>query len=323
MFMIGCCRSAEGAPASMRSTGNPGRPGHIWVKGRFIDVARPFELYKDTATGVSRCFIPSKLEDNQILMRNDPGYADRMLLQAPHLVRALRYGDWDVIIGQVFSEYTRESHVVRRHPLDQSFYRFLTMDWGYAKPFSIGWWAVNEEGRLIRYKEWYGCETGQDNTGIRMSAGKVAAKAWEMSIDDGATVMVADPACWTKIGQSSQDGEEVPSVAESFEAAGFEMIKAINDRVAGLQQLGHDGRPMFLVMDNCHDWMRTVPFLTADPRNPEDIDTALEDHAYDETRYGVMSEYARNPRALRKRPLLQPSRFTSPKKAYDPLRHGT
>jgi len=294
MFMIGCCRSAMGAPASMRSTGNPGRPGHVWVKGRFIDVARPFELYRDkvkqedgTIVEVTRCFIPSKLEDNLILMQNDPQYGNRLLLQAPHLIQALRYGNWDVVVGQVLSEYSRERHVIRRQPLAQSWYRFLSMDWGYAKPFSIGWWAVNDDGRMIRYKEWYGNETGAENTGIRMSASAVARKAWDMSVDEGATVMVADPACWTKQGLSSQAGEDVPSIAETFEAAGFEMVKANNDRLAGLQQLherlqsiGHDGRPMLLIMDNCNDWMRTVPYLTADPRNPEDINTELEDHCF-------------------------------------------
>ena len=74
LFVIGCNRSAFGAPCRIRGTGNPGRPGHVWVKGRFIDVARPFELFTDPDTGLTRCFIPSKLEDNQILMRNDPDY---------------------------------------------------------------------------------------------------------------------------------------------------------------------------------------------------------------------------------------------------------
>lgn len=287
LFIVGCNRSADGAPCRIRASGNPGRPGHGWVKPRFIDVARPFEIYLDPETGLTRCFIPSKLEDNQILMCNDPDYERTLLLMPAHLRKALRYGDWDVIVGQVFSEYSKERHVIKRTPLDDTWARFASLDWGYAKPFSIGWWAVSRDGRMIRYKEWYGCETDTPNSGLRMSAGQVAAKAWEMSVDEGVNTIVADPACWTKIGLSDASGAVVPSVAETFEQAGFTMIKANNDRVNGLARLhdmltlnGQDGRPMLLVTENCRAWQRTVPYLTADPRNPEDIDTALEDHCF-------------------------------------------
>ena len=328
LFVIGCNRSAFGAPCRIRGTGNPGRPGHVWVKGRFIDVARPFELFTDPDTGLTRCFIPSKLEDNQILMRNDPDYEKRLMGLPSHLRKALRFGDWDVVVGQVFDEFKRERHVIKRTPLDATWYRFCSMDWGYQKPFSIGWWAVHPDGRMIRYKEWYGCEQNEANKGLKMSAGRVAKKAWEMSVDEGATTMVADPACWTKIGLSDDKGAEVPSVAETFEAQGFTMVKANNDRVNGLARLhdmltmdGADGRPMMLVGENCHHWLRTVPYLCADPRNPEDIDTELEDHAYDDTRYAAMSEYALNPRGLARRETLSPIR-PQRRKEYDPLRDG-
>lgn len=72
-----------------------------------------------------------------------------------------------------------------------------------------------------------------------MGAAAVAAKAWDMSIDDGVTVMVADPACWSKGGLTDEYGNEPPSIAETFEAAGFEMIKGKNDRKQGLMRI-HD-----------------------------------------------------------------------------------
>lgn len=212
-------------------------------------------------------------------MQNDPDYEKRLLTYQPHLVKALRWGDWDIIVGQVLSEFSRDTHVIPRVTLDQSWYRFCAMDWGFARPFSINWIAVNEDGRVIVYKEWYG-STGNPNEGLRMGAREVAKKAWDMSVDDGVTVMVADPACWSK-------DDDSPSIAETFEAAGFDMVRADNDRKNGLQALhdlmmarGHDGKPMFLVMENCTNWLRTVPYLSADPRNPEDVDTEGEDHCF-------------------------------------------
>lgn len=321
-FMLACCRSADGAPCFVRATGNPGRPGHVWVKARFVDVSRPFELYIDPDTGLTRCFVPSKLEDNARLMANDPDYEKRLLLLPQHLIKALRYGDWDVVVGQVFSEYRRERHVIRQQPLGENWYRFISMDWGFSRPFSLGWWMVNEEGRLVRYKEWYGCEPNQPNTGLRMGAKAVAEKAWQMSVHENATTMVADPACWSK-------DDDLPSIAETFASVGFRMIKATNDRHNGLMKLhemmqvnGHDGRPMFMVMETCTNWTRTVPYLTADPRDPEDINTELEDHAYDDTRYACMSEFVLNPRALRKREKLRPTEMRQERKPVDDLRYG-
>lgn len=325
-FMIACCRSALGAPCYMRATGNPGRPGHSWAKARFVDVARPFEIYEYAPNPdkpdmkLTRCFIPSRLEDNQILMHNDPGYESRLMLQQPHLIKALRYGDWDVVVGQVFSEWG-EQHRIRQQALgSDGWYRFISMDWGFSRPFSLGWWAINTEGRLIRYKEWYGGVPGEPNTGLRMGAKEVAAKAWQMSVGENATTMVADPACWGK-------ADNVPSVAESFEAAGFKMVKATNDRKNGLMKIhellranGEDGKPMLLIMDNCRDWLRTVPYLTADPRDPEDINTELEDHAYDDTRYACMSEFVLNPRALRVRERLSIQRGVT--REVDDIRFG-
>jgi hypothetical protein len=47
-------RSSAGVPAGFRATGNPGGPGHQWVKARYIDPA-PLgnRLIRDEQTGPS------------------------------------------------------------------------------------------------------------------------------------------------------------------------------------------------------------------------------------------------------------------------------
>ena len=154
---------------------------------------------------------------------------------------------------------------------------------------------------MIRYRELYGCEKGEANKGVKKSASEVAKEAYALSVAEGVTVMVADPAVWSKTDKEA-------SIAEKFEAAGWKMIKANNERINGKMQLhqllktkGEDGKPMLLVFDTCFDFIRTIPLLLPSKAHPEDIDTAMEDHIYDETRYAIMSEYARHPaRALRK-----------------------
>ena len=301
LYMISRLRSAAGLKCYMRATGNPGGVGHSWIKMRFIDGKKPNTIYTDEM-GRTRCFIPSLLDDNRILMKNDPEYEKNLTLLPRYLYEALRYGNWDIVAGAAFEEFRREEHVIKPFALESGqWFKFCAMDWGYAKPFSIGWWAVNSEGRMIRYRELYGCEKGEANKGVKKSASEVAKEAYALSVAEGVTVMVADPAVWSKTDKEA-------SIAEKFEAAGWKMIKANNERINGKMQLhqllktkGEDGKPMLLVFDTCFDFIRTIPLLLPSKAHPEDIDTTMEDHIYDETRYAIMSEYARHPaRALRK-----------------------
>ena len=299
LYMWSRTRSAAGVPCWVRAAGNPGGPGHAWVKTRCIDVAPPEHLFKDPKTGLSRVFIPALLDDNYILMKNDPEYERRLEALPEHLYRALRKGDWDVFAGQFFGDFVRAKHVVKPYALDPTWIRFTSLDWGFNKPFSIGWWAVTHDGRFIRYREWYGCVDGAPNKGVELPAKQVAEKAFRMSAPEGAIDMVADPACWAK------HGLEGNSVADTFQVSGFTMQKGNNDRVGGAAKMhdlfstmAHDGRPLILVFDNCVDFIRTIPMLVIDKNRPEDVETSGEDHVYDEARYAMMSRYGLHPQRM-------------------------
>jgi hypothetical protein len=115
-------RSPTGVPVGMRLTGNPGGPGHIWVKERYIEPSRnlvdrqiPFdrpgpvlkENFQNPFTKewleLERIFIPSRLSDNPLLMRNDPLYVARLQQQgSAQLVKAWLEGNWDVVLGAFF-----------------------------------------------------------------------------------------------------------------------------------------------------------------------------------------------------------------------------
>jgi hypothetical protein len=286
---------------------------------RFIDGKEPNKIYTDPETGNTLCFIPSRLEDNQILMKNDPKYEQRLMLLPPHLQRALRYGDWDVFAGQVFDEFRRETHIIKPFVLGPDWIKFAAMDWGYARPYSVGWWAVNSDGRMIRYREMYGCVKDDPNKGLKRAARDVADEAWACSAPEGVNTMIADPACWSKIEEGS------PSIAERFESAGWKMEKADNSRLNGLQRVhellktrSEDGRPMMMVFSTCYGFIRTIPTLVCDQKKPEDVDTSMEDHVFDETRYAVMSKYSLAPQLL----IPRTTRKDRPKVDYDPLNHG-
>lgn len=308
-FMKSRLRSPEGVPTYIRGTANPGGVGHAWIKQRFMDGHEPNRIfYLEAVTEDGRvmrdtaCFIPSRLEDNQVLMQNDPQYEARLLSLPAHLARAMRYGDWTVFDGQIFDIFRVEKHVVKPFPLEAgSWFKFCCMDWGFSRPFAIYWVAVNSMGRVVLYREWYGCQKDNFNTGLKMASTEVAQHAWDLSVAEGVTTMVADPAIWNK-------SDDAPSVCENFEKVGWKMIKGNNDRKNGLVQFynylketcDENGTPMLTVFSNCHGFIRTIPMLQPDPNDLEDVDTRLEDHIYDAVRYAIMSEFVGHPlKALR------------------------
>ena len=92
-----CLRSPHGVPTQLILTGNPGGKGHEWIRERYIDSARPGVPFQGP-DGVLRVFIPSRLQDNRVLMEKDPGYIDRLKASGPAwLVRAWLEGDWEAM----------------------------------------------------------------------------------------------------------------------------------------------------------------------------------------------------------------------------------
>ena len=80
--------------------------------------------------------------------------------------QALLYGSWDSFSGQVFTEWRNDpkhyedqrwTHVIAPFAIPKHWKIYRGYDFGYSKPFSVGWYAADEEGRLYRIKELYGC----------------------------------------------------------------------------------------------------------------------------------------------------------------------
>ena len=295
-------RSGAGVPCRIRLTGNPGGPGHQWVRARYIDPAPlGWRVVKDDKTGLDRVYIPSRVTDNPHLGSD---YVSRLQASgSPELVRAWLEGDWNVIAGAFYPEFDTGRHVIAPRDLPAHWFRFRSLDWGSARPFSVGWWAVSDgeladipRGALVRYREWYG-STGKPNEGLRMTAEEVAAGIAQREASDpkpeNGLHGVADPAIFASDGG--------PSIAERMaRAAKVYFRPADNARVArngalgGWDQMrarlkGDDNGPGLMIFATCRDLIRTLPALQHDSDRPEDVDTDGEDHAPDEARYACMS----------------------------------
>jgi hypothetical protein len=308
--LLATLRSPAGIRCQMKATCNPGGPSHLEVKREFIDIG-PWRIVDDPETGLSKLFIPSRLSDNPALLTADPNYVNRLrAVGSPELVRAWLEGDWDVIEGAFFEEWSRARHVIVPFPVPNEWIKFRSLDWGSAVPFSVGWWTVVQEtmehdgrllprGAIVRYREWYGQKPNAPNVGLKLTAEAVAAGIVARETDpdtkkrEFVAYGIADPACFAVISG--------PSIGETLARHGAPFRKADNQRSSTPKRMGGwdqlrarlkgdaDGNPMLFVFDTCAALIRTLPALQHDPHRAEDVDTDGEDHAPDETRYACMS----------------------------------
>ncbi|MFA5187540.1 MAG: terminase family protein [Patescibacteria group bacterium] len=271
---------------------NPGGIGHQFVKQRWVNFARPMELKlaPKTEGGMLRQYIPALLTDNPTLQNADPGYENRLdALPEPYRT-AYKEGNWNLFFGQAF-EFNELEHVIDPIPVPAGAPLYMTFDWGFGKPYSIGWWWEDPDGRLYRFAEDYGCAPGQFDVGLRLPDEEVAERVKGIELGQGLKgrkiLRLCDPTCFNK--KPDPRGGQAPSTAEVFARAGVVLTPGNPDRVNKIRQFHSrlakpkDGsRPLLVVYRGCEAFIRTIPLLQADPHNPEDIDTRMEDHCYDE-----------------------------------------
>lgn len=306
----GALRSKAGVPVQMILTANPGGSGQFWIKRRFIDPApKGMTVLRGMLPNGKehrRVYIPSRVQDNRALLEHDPEYIDRLyLVGSSQLVKAWLDGDWGAVEGAFFDRWSARN-VIKPFPVPGHWMRFRSFDWGFARPFSVGWWAVATEalpgvpkGAMVRYREWYG-SSGKTNEGLRLTAEQVAAGVLERERGEAISYGVADPSIF------AEDGG--PSIGERMSRMMCLWRPADNTRVAkvgaqgGWDQVraridGDDDGPQLVVFDTCRDFIRTVPVMQHCATRPEDMDTDGEDHIADETRYACLSRpFIRHPK---------------------------
>ncbi len=181
------------------------------------------------------------------------------------------------------------------------------MDWGSARPFSVGWWAVATDayevtntlgdkviiprGCMVRYREWYGAS--KPNVGLKLHAEVVADGIVSREAAKEVSYGVLDPAAFAEDGGKSIADRmaerkvwfrpaDYARVAQRGAMGGWDQMRA---RLVG----DEDGRPFIVCFSTCLESIRTIPAMQHDQARPEDMDSNLEDHAADEWRYACMS----------------------------------
>lgn len=284
-------------PIRVRSTTNPGGPGHTWVKNRF-----PLKTGDTPGTHDGRIFIPAKVRDNLGLDADD---YEKSLMHLPDVLRAqLMDGDWGAFEGAAYPQFSDDTHVVAAMDPPAGYERFESMDFGTTNPTAWLAWTVDYDGNLICYDELY--EPGLPS----VTAPKVLERrtVWRSDICYG------DPSIWNKAGVTNRWGEPA-SVGTEFQEFGVHIVKANNDTVAGYVRLaelvkpdperlfpawhpkaGQPGAPRLYVTRSCPNLIEQMQAAVlageTEPHPGEQVSRRWEGphgHAHASARYGVMS----------------------------------
>lgn len=271
----------------IRSGTNPGGAGHGAVKTRYI---KPTNYGQQTIVderGRTVRFIPSKLADNPHV---NPEYARDLQALDGKLRAAFLDGDWDVFAGQMFPEVKRERHVVDPIELPASWKRYNGLDWGFTKPWSVLWGAVDEDGRVWIYREIYKTHIGEITQAEMILAAETAG--------EHVAVRFADDAMWATRGDAKPISQVYAENGVHLTQAG----KGAGSRVTGWQRVrsylaeapacphhranGWDTCPKIHFFSTVTELYRELTDLPhATKGDPEDADTTASDHAADALRY--------------------------------------
>lgn len=310
------CRCPDPAVRrQMIASANPGKPGHPWIKRRFVDPCgkRGERVYEETFvnpfTGESfvltRRYIPGRVTDNPVYA-NDPLYMSQLLSLPEVLRRQLLFGDWDAGFGLALDELDESVHMVAPFDVPKHWTLFGSFDWGYQHPWVFGVYAANEDGTIYKLDTVHGRHMRDDEIIDRI---KHKVQRWK-----DLRYVVAGHDCWADY---KAHGDSGPSTEGRFSQAGIPLTKAAINRPQGLNTMRHyfawrgrgpegqDDDPACYLLDTPGNrWcFAQLQGMVVDPDDPED---ALKvnadpmtgeggDDGYDETRYALASRPPRAP----------------------------
>lgn len=285
VYMLSRIRGSNGYPKQVKSSTNPGKRGHTWVKNRFITGHPPnkqFKITDEDGYTSTYIFIPALVTDNKALTKSNPEYIKNLNKLPDKERKALRDGDWDILEGRFFSEFDTSIHVIKPFEIPSGWRHYITLDYGQDM-LAAYWIAVDYYGMAYVYKELY-------KSKLLASA---AAKEIRQRIDGGIYMQAvyAPPDLWNT---SSHSGT---STAQILYNAGLMVVKSDNQRVHGWRCMREwlqpfqdkDGKDIsrLRIFNNCENLINSISNIEHDDKKPDDVAKDPHDltHAPDAIRY--------------------------------------
>jgi len=283
----------------IRATGNPGGPGHIWVQAHFkipdsLTTYKESVPFTDPVTEMSRLFVPSRVQDNQILLKDDPNYTKRLHgVGDAELVKAWLEGDWSALVGAFFGSVWPKVELVESFDIPDSWTLFNGLDYGEASPTVCLSGAVDYDKNLWVYNEYH----EEDRSASEHARDMVENLKACPHTTRNALRNIADPSIFTRKRLNEASSH---SPADEFRDAGLYLRPGNNARPNGdrmVRDIMAKGK-LKIFREWCPSLAKTLPTLPRDERRPECVDTNADDHDFDALRYMVVHIYGPGKNAI-------------------------
>lgn len=196
----------------------------------------------------------------------------------------LRFGKWVQAEGVIHENYDPAIHLIDRFDMPEDWPRFRVVDFGFTNPFVCQWWALDDDGRMYRYREIY-----MTQRTVKVHSVNIA----ELSKNENFSITVCD-----------HDAEDMATLREN----GIETIPARKAVSVGLQRVSErlkiadDDRPRIfflrdsvaevdqLLVDDKKPWVTEQEFegYVWSKKATKEEPVKLNDHGMDALRYAVM-----------------------------------
>lgn len=207
------------------------------------------------------------------------------------------YGDFDTFQGQIFTEFNRATHVVKPFKIPDSWERIVGIDHGYRNPTAFIWGAVDYDGDIYIYREFYQKEWLIEE--ICKGKGKEPGVT-QLTKGEKLQYAKIDPSTQSVRGQKGVSDfdtylEHLPkdfplSPANNAVRPGIDRVKSY------LKVDEKRNKPRIYIFDTCHNlieeiaqyrWKEQSHHL-ADKANIKEEPVKRKDHAVDALRYMIM-----------------------------------
>lgn len=285
--------------------GNPA--GHNWIYHRFVKQ----DLFKDEATKRDYRLIRAPSTENVHL---PDGYVQTMLQNySEERIQREIMGSFDAFEGMVYPEFRRDIHVVSPFKLPDNWTRVVGIDHGYRNPTAWVWGAVDNDGNIYIYREFYQKEwlieeicTGhkQKNEPGVMQLMKVGDKYEKI------TDARIDPS--TKAARNEKNGRKYSDfdIYQENLPSDFPLFIANNEVSPGIDRVktflkpdARTGKPRLYIFSTCSNLIeemtkyryRELSAAQIGRQNEKEDPYKHDDHAVDALRYLIMAQPEPNP----------------------------
>jgi len=242
---------------------------------------------------------PTLYDDDGVMTDLGAAYIGRLDALTGVRYQRLRLGRWSSAEGAIYEQWNPAIHLVNTFTIPDDWERFWSVDFGFTNPFVAQCWAIDGDGRMYLYREWY--MTGRTVAEHAATILRTVAPdgVW---IEPKPKVIVCDH-------DSDRQGKSMRDILGH--ALGIRTKAARKDVMRGIQtvqarlELAADGQPrLYIVRDALVEADETLrdhgrPVCTeeeipgyvwdAQPgKPPKEQPRKVDDHGCDAKRYAVM-----------------------------------